>query len=164
MLTLLRRNALIVAACVMVGVAGGLGGYTFYYANGASYLSNDPAACVNCHVMREQYDGWQHASHRIVATCNDCHVPHDSVAHKYFVKAEHGYRHSKGFTFQDFHEPIQMKQASYDVVNDNCVRCHDAMTHDIRLAASGNHSSSQGVTGGVDCIRCHASVAHGPTR
>ena len=40
---------------VVVGVAFGIGLYTFAYAKGWSYLSDDPAACANCHVMREQY-------------------------------------------------------------------------------------------------------------
>ena len=78
-----RRAALFVGtsglpllACALGGVVLGLSGYTFYYAEGGSYLSNDPKACVNCHVMREQYDGWQKASHHAVATCNDCHTPH----------------------------------------------------------------------------------------
>ena len=59
------------------GLLAGAGGFTVWYAEGASYLSNDPRACVNCHIMREQYDGWQKATHHAVATCNDCHVPHD---------------------------------------------------------------------------------------
>ena len=45
--------------CMVVGVLAGLGGYTFHYAAGTSYFSADSAACVNCHIMREQYDGWQ---------------------------------------------------------------------------------------------------------
>ena len=45
--------------CVLVGVLCGLGGYTFWYAEGASYFSSDPRACINCHVMREHFDGWQ---------------------------------------------------------------------------------------------------------
>lgn len=40
---------------VAIGLALGVGAYTFVYARGASYLTNDPSACVNCHVMREQY-------------------------------------------------------------------------------------------------------------
>ena len=59
-----------------VGVLIGLAGYTFQYAEGTAYLSNDPKACANCHIMREQYDGWQKGSHHAVATCNDCHTPH----------------------------------------------------------------------------------------
>jgi cytochrome c nitrite reductase small subunit len=47
----------VVIAGVVPGLLVGLGLYTFVYAKGASYLTNDPAACVNCHVMNEQYDG-----------------------------------------------------------------------------------------------------------
>ena len=60
---------------VVIGVAVGIGAYTFVYARGWSYLTDDPAACANCHVMREQFDGWLKSSHRAVATCNDCHTP-----------------------------------------------------------------------------------------
>lgn len=146
----------------LFGVFGGAAGYTAHYANATSYLSDDPKACINCHIMNDQYNSWSSSPHHARATCNDCHVPHDSMAAKYYVKAEHGYRHSKGFTFQDFHEPIRITKASRDVVIDNCVRCHEAVTHEIRTAASGRMGSEP--AGGLDCIRCHASVAHGATR
>ena len=42
------------------------------------------------------------------ASCVDCHLPHDFVG-KYLAKADNGYHHSKGFTLQDFHEPILIK-------------------------------------------------------
>ncbi len=80
------------------------------------------------------------------------------------LKAEHGYRHSKGFTLNDFHEPIQITQGSRDVVIMNCVRCHESMTHEIRTAASPALPAGHESTGGVDCIHCHAAVAHGQTR
>jgi cytochrome c nitrite reductase small subunit len=38
---------------ILIGALAGIGGYTFYYAKGLSYLSNDPRACVNCHIMRD---------------------------------------------------------------------------------------------------------------
>src|SRR5262245_1209061 len=104
-----------IVLAALVGALAGAGGFTFAIANGGSYLSNDPKACVTCHIMREQYDSWQKSSHHSVAVCNDCHVPHDFVG-KYYTKAEHGLRHSWGFTFQDFHEPIQMKPSSKEVV------------------------------------------------
>jgi cytochrome c nitrite reductase small subunit len=47
-----------IALGAAIGLAVGVGGYTFVYARGGSYLTDDPAACANCHVMREQYDGW----------------------------------------------------------------------------------------------------------
>jgi len=147
----------------LIGAFTGAAGYTAHYASATSYLSDDPKACINCHIMNTQYDSWSRSSHHARATCNDCHVPHDSIISKYAVKAEHGYRHSKGFTLQDFHEPIRITKGSRDVVIDNCVRCHESMTSEIRLAAPG-HNAAAGVSGGVDCIHCHASVAHGATR
>ncbi|MBE7556938.1 MAG: cytochrome c nitrite reductase small subunit [Anaerolineales bacterium] len=139
-----------------IGVLLGLGGYTVYYAEGLSYLSDDPKACVNCHIMREQYDGWQKGSHHAVATCNDCHVPHELIP-KYLVKAENGYWHSKGFTLQDFHEPIRIRPQNKVVLQENCVSCHEDLVSQI-ATHSGNDEQM------LDCVHCHASVGHGPTR
>ena len=140
----------LVLAC---GIALGTAANTFRYAEGWAYLSNDPKACVNCHVMREHYDGWQHASHHHVAVCNDCHTPHDLVR-KYLMKADAGWRHSKAFTLQNFNEPIRMIPRSKAVVLENCLRCHGPLVDS--MAGHGE--------GAADCIRCHADVGHGPPR
>jgi cytochrome c nitrite reductase small subunit len=142
--------------CVLVGVALGTGAYTVRYAEGFSYLSNDPKACVNCHIMRDQYDGWQKASHHAVATCNDCHVPHALVP-KYLVKAENGIWHSKGFTLQDFPEPIRIRPVSSNILETNCVHCHHDLVNDIL-----GHGSTGSAT--PNCVHCHAAVGHGPQR
>lgn len=134
------------------GVCLGLGGYTFYYAEGASYLSNDPKACVNCHIMRDEYDAWQKSGHHTVATCNDCHVPH-TLVRKYLTKLENGYHHSKSFTFQDFKEPIRMRPASAAVVQENCIRCHGDLVSPL-LTHSGADEDPD------NCLRCHARVGH----
>ena len=138
---------------ILIGVLAGIGGYTFYYAKGLSYLSNDPRACVNCHIMRDQYDGWQKASHHAHATCNDCHVPHD-VLGKWMTKAENGYHHSEGFTFQNFHEPIQIKPASSKVLNANCIYCHKEYVREITAHRGAGDEPLQ-------CVRCHDNVGHG---
>ena len=44
----------------LIGLVVGIGGYTFVYARGYSYLGNDPATCANCHVIGEP--GQQSAS------------------------------------------------------------------------------------------------------
>lgn len=155
------RRAAILGA--LAGACCGAVVYTAFYAHATSYLSNDPKACVNCHIMNDQYGAWSSSSHHARATCNDCHVPHTSLVAKYYVKAEHGYRHSKRFTFQNWHEPIRMTASSREVVVENCIRCHEAMTRDIRGTASGR-AAHAGISDEIDCIRCHASVAHGPTR
>ncbi len=135
----------------LVGLCAGAGVFAFDYAEGTSYLSNDPTACVNCHIMRDQYDGWLKGGHHTAATCNDCHTPVDFFG-KYWTKVEHGFRHSKGFTFQDFHEPIAMKDSSRRVVEANCVRCHGGFVADITACREPGDSS---------CITCHRGAGHG---
>ncbi len=149
----------------LLGILLGAGGYTFYYARGTSYLSNDPQACVNCHIMREQFDGWRQGSHHATATCNDCHLPHDNPVHALWVKAGNGYRHSKAFTLQDFAEPIRIRPSNSAVLEDNCLRCHagmiDAITAHGPLGASADPHRGDELQG---CVRCHADVGHGPRR
>jgi cytochrome c nitrite reductase small subunit len=110
----------------LLGILLGAGSYTFYYARGASYLSNDPQACVSCHVMRSEYDGWEKASHHAFATCNDCHMPHDFFG-KWLAKASNGYHHSLAFTLWNFRDPIRIKPGNAGILNANCLcRCSSA--------------------------------------
>ncbi|MGH0034016.1 MAG: cytochrome c nitrite reductase small subunit [Myxococcota bacterium] len=134
------------------GVLAGMGIVTFVYAEGFSYLSTDPTACVNCHIMQSQYDSWQKASHHTAARCVDCHLPHDFVP-KYIGKAEHGWNHSVGFTLQNFHEPIQISRRSAEQLQGNCLRCHGELLH----------SQLDPVRGAPRCVHCHADVGHGET-
>jgi len=48
----MRASLAMIILGVLIGVVIGVGGYTFIYAKGYSYLTNDPAACANCHVMQ----------------------------------------------------------------------------------------------------------------
>ena len=125
---IIQRRALLLA-CTL-GALSGLGLFTFDYAEGTSYFSTNPSACANCHIMNEQYDSWQKAGHHQAATCVDCHLPHDFVP-KYLAKADHGYRHSKAFTLQNFHEPIQITARDKVIVQENCVRCHSDFVHEL---------------------------------
>lgn len=146
---------------VALGGLAGVGGYTFSYAKGLSYLSSDPRACVNCHIMQPQYDGWQKASHHIAAVCIDCHVPQGFVP-KYLVKAENGWRHGKLFTTGGFVEPIQVQAAGRRILEDNCVRCHGALTADMRgHGTSSDGGSGDGGKGELSCLHCHSTVGHG---
>lgn len=145
---------------MLVGLLAGLGGFTLHYAEGASYLRDDPRACTNCHVMREPYAAWQKGPHHAVATCNDCHVPKDPVW-KWVVKADQGYRHSAAFTLDRISEPLRMIPRSRAVVQRNCLRCHAALVDDVVHAAAGPRGEADGP---FDCLRCHAAAGHGPTR
>jgi cytochrome c nitrite reductase small subunit len=136
---------------IAIGAALGLGGFTFVYAKGYSYLSNDPNACANCHVMRDHLDAYVKSSHRAVATCNDCHTP-PGIVPKYFTKAEHGFFHSLAFITGNFHDPIQIKGRSRTVTENSCRICHQDIVHAIDVALTDDSAMS--------CIRCHATVGH----
>ena len=138
---------------IMLGGLLGLGGFTFHYGEGLSYFSSDPSACVNCHIMQPQYDSWQKASHQTVATCVDCHLPHELIP-KWVAKAENGFWHSKGFTFQDFHEPIFIRRSNQMVLQDNCLHCHSDFVQEITSATTADT---------INCVHCHRAVGHGET-
>jgi cytochrome c nitrite reductase small subunit len=148
-----RLGRVRIAVAIAIGAALGLGGFTFRYAEGLSYFSTDPRACANCHIMRSQYDGWRHASHHAVATCVDCHLPRGFVA-KYLAKASNGWHHSKGFTLQDFDEPIRIKPANSAILAASCLHCHADLVHGLVSGARTDRAA-------VECVHCHASVGHG---
>ncbi len=148
-----RTQRWMLIAAAAVGILSGLGGYTFLYAEGLSYFSADPAACVNCHIMKPQYDSWQKGSHHTAATCADCHLPIDFVQ-KYIAKASNGYHHSRGFTLQDFHEPILIKESNGRLLQENCLRCHHDIVAEMLEGATSDADA-------VRCVKCHADVGHG---
>ncbi len=156
---------LAVLISVSVGAGIGVGGFTFVAARGGSYFSNDPAACVNCHIMREQFDGWEKASHHTVAVCNDCHLPHESLGAKFMVKASNGYHHSQAFTLQNFHEPIRIKPGNAAVLEANCLRCHGEITEEITAHGTlGVPADPERKADLYGCVLCHQEVGHGPRR
>jgi cytochrome c nitrite reductase small subunit len=144
---------LVLACLLLLGVPVGVGAFTFVYAKGFSYLSTDPRACVNCHVMNEQYDGWLKSGHRHVATCVECHLPHGGLA-KWVAKADHGLRHSVAFTLQNFKEPIEITARDRQMAQENCVRCHAGLVHDLLATTEPRRGS-------IDCLHCHHGAGHG---
>ncbi|HEY9402919.1 MAG TPA: cytochrome c nitrite reductase small subunit [Pyrinomonadaceae bacterium] len=141
-----------IAVGVALGAAIGIGGYTFIYAKGYSYLTNDPAACANCHVMQEQYSGWVKSSHRAVAVCNNCHTPAGFVG-KYYTKASNGFWHSFYFTTGTFPEPIRIRPRNREVTEQACRKCYSEIVESIGGVHNGNPSD-------VSCMRCHTTVGH----
>ena len=87
-----------------------------------------------------------------MARCVDCHLPHQFVP-KYLAKADNGYRHSKGFTFMDFHDPIMITRRNAATLHENCLRCHGDFVHDI---VTGSRTDSD-----VTCVHCHRRAGHG---
>jgi cytochrome c nitrite reductase small subunit len=148
----MKPSFALVLACLL-GIPAGIGAFTFVYAKGFSYLSTDPRACVNCHIMNAEFDAWLKSGHRHVATCVECHLPDAGIA-KWVAKADHGVRHSVAFTLQNFKEPIEITPRDRNIVRANCLRCHEPFVQ--AVAVVPGHAS-----GGLDCLHCHASAGHG---
>jgi|SRR4051794_19599898 len=142
----------LVLAATLTGVFLGLVTFTFHYAEGLSYFSTDPKACANCHIMNDQFASWSKGPHHGDARCVDCHLPHETVQ-KYLAKASNGYHHSKGFTLQDFHEPILIKPRNAAILQGNCLRCHGDFVHDVLTGAGAREETR--------CTHCHREVGHG---
>jgi cytochrome c nitrite reductase small subunit len=164
------RRRWAIAAAIAVGLALGLGGFTFVYARGASYLTNNPEACGNCHIMREHLEGWVKSSHKGVATCNDCHTPHTPVG-KYVTKARNGFWHSFYFTTGRFPDPLRITESNRRVTEGACRHCHaaivDAIDPPARAqpadTAASSRSDRKPHGAGADqlsCVQCHRYVGH----
>lgn len=150
-LALFTNNRAWITLAASIGILFGLSIYTFSFAEGGSYLSDDPSACVNCHVMQEQFDSWNNSSHKAVATCNDCHTPHNFV-NKWLVKGLNGWNHSKSFTLGDYPTPIRMRSFNKEVVLKNCIACHEGLI---------SQTSLPELTADQSCVTCHGNVGHG---
>lgn len=148
---------------ISLGVLFGLGFAVFHIANGTSYFSDNPRACINCHVMTTEYVSWQRSSHARVATCNDCHVPQDNVIRTYAFKASDGLRHATMFTFRLEPQVIQIKEAGANVVQENCIRCHESRLHMSSLKEPVTLKDREEL-GAKFCWDCHRETPHGRTK
>ena len=135
----------------LLGVLGGLGAFTFGYGDGAAYLTDDPAACAQCHVMQGHFDSWARSSHENVATCNDCHLPPHPIG-KWITKADNGFFHSLAFTTGGFADPIRIKPRNRRVTQRACLHCHADVVEALLPAAAGGDM--------LDCIHCRTDVGH----
>ncbi len=147
----INLNWMALTIALSLGIFFGLSVFTFDYAEGTSYFSDDPNACVNCHVMREQYNRWSRSTHQAVATCNDCHTPH-RFPDKWIVKGINGWNHSLAFTTGNFQNTIRIRPFNAEVVEENCIACHQFMVSNV-------HGSSDENT--LTCVACHGNVGHG---
>ena len=151
------------AVALVAGVLFGIAVYILYISNAVSYMSDDPKTCINCHVMNSQYASWFHSSHREKASCNDCHVPQNNVINKYFFKAKDGMRHATMFTLRMEPQVITIKDEGAEVVQNNCIRCHNDLITDNKMI-SKTKTFDHFRTDGRKCWECHREVPHGRVR
>ena len=151
-----------VPVIIILGAFAGLVAHIFVIAKAPSYLSDNPETCVNCHVMNSYYSTWAHSAHGKSLVCNDCHVPHDNIFHKYLFKAQDGLRHSTIFTLRMEPQVIRIKDAGRHVVQENCERCHE---HQVATMRANERlyrvEEEEEDDNGRVCWDCHQETPHG---
>ena len=149
-----------VGLLVLAGVIVGLGGLFMYLLRAHTYfIGDDPAACVNCHVMTPYYATWSHSSHGRDVTCNDCHVPHQNIAMKYGFKALDGLKHTAYFVTNSERQAPMAESLTGQVVMDNCIRCHTQLNQEfVKTGRIDYMMAKQGE--GKACWDCHRNVPH----
>ncbi len=154
-----KDSALRSFAVFSIAVVIGIGLFLVKEGEVVSYLSDDPQACVNCHVMTPVYNSWMHSSHREWASCNGCHVPQDNMVNAYYFKAMDGLYHASIFTARLEPEVIFMREGSQEVVQNNCIRCHvQQVTQTKYDGFVANHKENRTTR---QCWSCHKEVPHG---
>ena len=140
--------------------------YMVFLSEMPSYLSKDPKACINCHVMNTQYATWQHSAHGVAGvTCVECHLPTDSFFEKYYAKTIDGWNHSVAFTMETYDPAMKISEYGAKRVQENCMSCHGSLASVITENADKYHNFEEPyVENGRKCWDCHKSVPHGKVR
>ena len=149
-----------VSLITLCGVIAGGGLYFLYLLRAHTYLGDNPEACINCHIMTPYYATWKHSSHGRDATCNDCHVPHENVARKYFFKGTDGMKHVFAFVTKSERPAPEAQDESAEVIMNNCIRCHQDLTTSMAKVGKMNYEMAKAGEGKA-CWDCHRDVPHG---
>ena len=159
------RKPLEYITVLTVIVALGLFIYLGKISKALSYLSADPKACINCHVMNTQYATWQHSSHARSATCIDCHLPTGDTIDTYLAKVRDGWNHSTAFTLNTYRQRITISTDGADRVQANCMSCHAHLAMLLKDNSDSYHDFN-GIAdvGDIRCWSCHRDVPHGRVR
>lgn len=159
-----KEAALRYATMVIIAISLGMGLHLVKESKATSYLSNDAEACINCHVMESYYSTWQHSSHAQRAVCVDCHLPVENYIDKYVSKSRDGWNHSVAFTLSTYGKRMLITEDGARRVQENCVRCHSALSQSIVKTGDRYHAFDSKSLGGRKCWECHRTVPHGKVK
>ena len=149
-----------VFAIVICGVLFGGAALFLHLLRAHTYLGDEPASCVNCHIMAPYYATWFHSSHSRDVTCNDCHVPVENPFRKWAFKGKDGMRHVSAFLVGGEPFVMQANEESSGVIMDNCIRCHTQLNTEFVKTGKLDYMTARS-GGGKVCWDCHRDVPHG---
>lgn len=157
-MTITKRHKVILSIVAGAIVGGVL--LVCYLLRAHTYLTDEPSACVNCHIMSPYYASWMHSSHGRDATCNDCHVPQENFVKKWAFKGLDGVKHVAAFVTNGERQVIQAHPMSSQVIMNNCIRCHEQLNTEFVNTGKLDYMTLQ-TQNGMACWDCHRDVPHG---
>ncbi len=137
---------------IAIGAAVIALGFFVYVTDAPAYGGSAPETCANCHVMDAQYENWFHAPHERVTECVDCHLPHENITAYYLEKGRQGAKDVFAFTTGNIPVAIRASERSREIIQSNCIRCHEFTVEDIVMGAQPSDRY---------CWDCHRDVSHG---
>jgi|UPI00056CEC43 nitrate/TMAO reductase-like tetraheme cytochrome c subunit len=153
---------------------GALGWASF---NGVMHVTSTNDFCYSCHIgsdtIVEEYQASTHFNneHGFVATCADCHIPHEFVPKLITkIKATGDVYHQIAgtITLENFesHRPA-LAQGVWDDMTENdsreCRNCHSPDLWQTSLQstrAQNSHNPAFWAEQDLTCISCHKGLAH----
>lgn len=117
-----------------------------------NHMLDGPQFCGSCHFMGPWVETWYHSAHREVASCGDCHIPHDIVPGA-FYKAYTGTRDALETITGQIPKSFLISSHGSEVVHENCLRCHREL---FRIVGDTRTKD------GVYCFKCHSNTPHSP--
>jgi cytochrome c nitrite reductase small subunit len=144
----MSKLPLIIAVAVAVIALG----FFVFVTDAPAYGGSAPETCNNCHAMDAEYENWYHAPHEKWTECVDCHLPHQNIAIYYMEKGRQGMKDVYAFTTGNIPVAIRASEKSKDIIQENCVRCHQENVENIMMGEQAFDRR---------CWDCHRNVAHG---
>lgn len=121
----MRKQRFIQLALLVVLVGGAVGAYVMFGPPKMLARSSEAAFCVGCHVMEAQYESWEHTGAHRSKKCVDCHLPNQNLAMHYLWKSIDGLKDAVLFYSGQVSDQIELTEHGREVLQDNCIRCHD---------------------------------------
>ncbi|UCZ52504.1 NapC/NirT family cytochrome c [Bacillus shivajii] len=150
----MKRLANVLKKKSLLFILGGIFlGIVFSVGTAETMKATDSAEfCSTCHLMDTAYESFMESNHATLS-CNDCHAPRDNIVSKMTFKAQAGFSHMYMNTIgaNDVPDVIHAKAKSQEVINENCIDCHEAGLTNVEF-----HDVKNG-----NCIDCHRQVPHG---
>lgn len=111
--------------------------------------TDGPSFCGRCHPMAYEVTSYLASPHASAGIpCNGCHLPHALIT-GVLGKAYTGLKDIASFTLGRAPAPLLTTAWTRRTVRDNCLACHQEIMGQVRPE-------------GLDCLRCHRRIAHGP--